>query len=130
MFSATPGRTEWAYHCIDTGDAPPIKALPYQMAPQAKTPIEREIKDMLQMGVIHPSENAWASPVVLVPKPDREICFCVGDRKLNAVTRPENYPMPCTDELLERLGTCPVHLHLRLKGYLTPPSLHHPCRAV
>ncbi|CAM4681125.1 unnamed protein product [Lepidochelys kempii] len=104
MFSATPGRTEQAYHSIDTGDARPIRDQPYRVSPQAKTAIEREIKDMLQMGVIHPSESAWASPVVLVPKPNGKIQFCVDHRKLNVVTRPENYPMPHTDELLEKLG--------------------------
>ncbi|CAM4542178.1 unnamed protein product [Lepidochelys olivacea] len=81
VFSGTPQRTERAYHSIDTGDACPIRAQPYRMAAQAKTAIEREIKDMLQMGVIRPSESAWASPVVLVPKPDGEICFCVDYRK-------------------------------------------------
>lgn len=74
------------------------------MAPQAKTVIEREINDMLQVGVISPSESAWASSVVLVPKQDGEIRFCVDYCKLNAVTRLENFPMPRTDELLEILG--------------------------
>ncbi|CAM5125192.1 unnamed protein product [Natator depressus] len=104
MFSATPGRTKWAYHSIDTGNARPIRAQPYRVSPQAKTTIEQEIRDMLQMGVIRPSNNAWASPVDLVPKPDGEILFCMDYRKLNAVTHPDNYPMPRTDELLKKLG--------------------------
>ncbi|CAM4634500.1 unnamed protein product, partial [Caretta caretta] len=83
-FSATPGLTERAYHSIDTGNAHPIKVQPYRVSPQAKTAIDREIQDMLQMGVICPSGSAWASPVVLVPKPDGEIRFCVDFRKLNA----------------------------------------------
>ncbi|CAM5092029.1 unnamed protein product [Eretmochelys imbricata] len=101
-FSATPGLTERAYHSIDTGNAHPIRVQPYRVSPQAKTAIEREIQDMLQMGVIRPSESAWTSPVVLVPKPDGEIRFCVDYHKLNAVTRPDNYPMPRTDQLLEK----------------------------
>ncbi|CAM5095241.1 unnamed protein product [Eretmochelys imbricata] len=103
-FLATSGLTEWTYHPTDTGNAHPIKVQPYRVSPQAKTATEQEIQDMLQMGVIRPSRSAWASPVVLVPKPDGEIRFCMDYRKLNAVTRPDNYPMPSTDELLEKLG--------------------------
>ncbi|CAM4582616.1 unnamed protein product [Lepidochelys kempii] len=121
-FSATPGLTERAYHSIDTGNAHPIRAQPYRVSPQAKTAIEQEIQDMLQMGVICPSCSAWASPVVLVPKPDGEILFCMDYRKLNAVTRPDNYPMPCIDKLLEKLGWAQFISTLDLtKGYWQVP---------
>ncbi|CAM4679794.1 unnamed protein product [Lepidochelys kempii] len=59
---------------------------------------------MLQMGVIRPSGSAWASPVVLVPNPNGEICFCMDYHKLNAVTLPNNYPMPRTNKLVKKLG--------------------------
>ncbi|CAM4567705.1 unnamed protein product [Lepidochelys kempii] len=103
-FSATPGLTEWAYHAIDTGNAHQIKVQPYRVSPQAKTAIEREIQDMLQMSVIRPSHSSWASPMVLVPQPDGEIRFCMDYDKLNAVTCPDNYSVPRTNELLEKLG--------------------------
>ncbi|CAM4649460.1 unnamed protein product [Caretta caretta] len=107
---------------VDTGNAHPIRAQPYRVSRQAKTAIEREIQDMLQMGVIHPSGSAWASPVVLVPNPDGVIRFCVDYRKLNAVTRPDNYPMPRTDELLEKLGRGQFISTLDLtKGYWQVP---------
>ncbi|CAM4600478.1 unnamed protein product, partial [Caretta caretta] len=122
MFSATPGLTEQPYHSIDTGNAHPIRAQLYRVSPQAKTAIEREIQDMLEMGVICPSNSAWESPVVLVPKPDGEIHFCVDFRKLNAVTCPDNYPMPRTDELLEKLGHAQFICTLDLtKGYRQVP---------
>ncbi|CAM4692507.1 unnamed protein product, partial [Lepidochelys kempii] len=122
MFSATPGLTEWAYHSIDTGNAHPNRAQPYRVSPQAKTAIEREIQDMLQMGVICPSNSAWASPVILVPKPDGEIRFCMDYHKLNAVTHPDNHPMPRTDELLEKLGRAQFISTLDLtKGYRQVP---------
>ncbi|CAM4463373.1 unnamed protein product, partial [Lepidochelys kempii] len=122
MFSATPGLTEQANHSIDKGNAHPIRAQPYWVSPQAKTAIEREIQDMLQMGVIRPSGSAWASPVVPVPNPDGEICFCMDYRKLNAVTRPDNYPIPRTDELLEKLRQVQFISTLDLtKGYWQVP---------
>ncbi|CAM5102543.1 unnamed protein product [Natator depressus] len=121
-FSATPGLTERACHAIDTGNAHPIKVQPYWVSPQAKTAIEREIQDMQQMGVIRPSHSSWASPVVLVPKPDGEIRFCMDYGKLNAVTCPDNYPMARTDELLEKLGRAQFISTLDLtKGYWQVP---------
>ncbi|CAM5175261.1 unnamed protein product [Eretmochelys imbricata] len=121
-FSAAPGLTERAYHSIDTGNAHPVRAQPYQVSPQAKTAKEREIQDMLQMGVIRPSNRAWASPVVLIPKPNGKICFCVDYHKLNAVTRSNNCPMPHTDELLEKLGWAQFISTLNLtKGYWQVP---------
>ncbi|CAM4553043.1 unnamed protein product [Caretta caretta] len=122
MFSAIPGLTERAYHSIETDNAHPIKVQPYRVSPQAKTAIEREIQDMLLMGVIRPSGSAWTSPVVLVPKPHGEISFCVDYRKLNAITRPDNYPMPRTDEILEKLGRAQFISTLDLtKGYWQVP---------
>ncbi|CAM5122436.1 unnamed protein product [Eretmochelys imbricata] len=77
---------------------------------------------MLQMSVICPFGSAWASPVVLVPKPDGEIRFCMDYHKLNVVTRPDNYPVPHTDELLEKLGWAQFISTLDLtKGYWQVP---------
>ncbi|CAM4570650.1 unnamed protein product [Lepidochelys olivacea] len=43
-------------------------------------------------------------------------------RKLNAVSRPDNYPMPCTNELLKKLGRAQFISTLDLtKGYWQVP---------
>ncbi|CAM4612241.1 unnamed protein product [Caretta caretta] len=74
------------------------------------------------MGVIRPSESAWASPVVLVPKPDGEIQHLAYGSPRKNVTRPDNHPMPRTDELLEKLGWAQFISTLDLtKGYWQVP---------
>ncbi len=59
---------------------------------------------MLNLGVIEESHSDWASPIVLVPKTDGSVRFCVDYRKVNAVSKFDAYPIPRVDELLDRLG--------------------------
>lgn len=54
--------------------------------------------------VIRPSKSPWASPVVLIPKSDGSIRFCVDYRRLKAVTRSDSYPLPRLNECLDSLG--------------------------
>ncbi|CAM5139039.1 unnamed protein product [Natator depressus] len=84
--------------------------------------LEREVRDMLALGVIQPSASPWASPVVLVPKKDGSVRFCVDYRKLNAITVSDAYPMPRPDELLDKLGGARYLTTMDLtKGYWQVP---------
>ncbi|KAI4903030.1 hypothetical protein NFI96_033386, partial [Prochilodus magdalenae] len=66
--------------------------------------LKNEVKAKLEIDVIEPSSSEWCSPVVLVPKKDGGLRFCVNFSKLNAVSTFDPYPMPRADELIERLG--------------------------
>jgi hypothetical protein len=69
---------------------------------------ERKLPDLCDMlkQVIQPSSSAWASPMVLVPKKDGKLRFCVNYRKVNAVIKKDVYPLPKVDDIhvLDTLG--------------------------
>ena len=90
-------------HDIDTGGAAPIKQSP-RRPPLAAASAEDEIlDDMLQSGVIEPSNSPWASPVCLVKKRDGSYRFCVDYRRVNAVTKVDAYPVPDIQDALDNL---------------------------
>ena len=89
---------------IDTGDAPPRRQ-PVRRTPFAvRTEIARQLREMQSQGVIEPSSRPWASPVVLVRKKDGSLRFCIDYRHLNLVTKPDVFPLPRMDDLLDQLG--------------------------
>ena len=59
---------------------------------------------MKDLDVIEPAEGPWASPVVLIPKPDGSVRFCVDYRRFNAVTTKDSYALPRVDDSLDTLG--------------------------
>ncbi len=84
--------------------------------------VQDELEAMLELGVIEESHSDWASPIVLVPKMDGSVRFCVDYRKVNAVSKFGAYPMPRVDELLDRLGSARFYSTLDLtKGYWQIP---------
>ena len=89
-------------------DARPIAQNPYRAGPRARVVEQEEVDRMLQAGVIEPAQSEWASPVVLVPKSDGTLRFCVDYRRLNAVTIKDSYPLPRMDECIDSLGDANV----------------------
>ena len=91
-------------HKIDTEQHNPIKQQPRRTSFVHREKIVQLVNDMLKQGVIKPSTNAWASPVVLVPKKDGNLWFCVDYRRVNAITKKDVYPLPRIDDILDTLG--------------------------
>ncbi len=77
---------------------------------------------MLRLGIIEPSKSEWCHPVVLVPKKDGSIRFCIDFRYLNSVTKFDAYPTPRISDLTDRLGTSKFLTTIDLsKGYWQIP---------
>lgn len=90
-------------HRIDTGNARPIRQPPRRTPLGFQTEEERHLQQMLDAGIIRPSQSEWASPVVLVRKKDGGLRWCVDYRRLNDVTEKDAYPLPKIEECLDTL---------------------------
>ncbi|KAL1130768.1 hypothetical protein AAG570_012009 [Ranatra chinensis] len=78
--------------------------------PQALTEVmEKEVRDLLAQGIIRKSVSPYCSPLWVVPKtPDAQgnprYRVVVDFKVLNKYTRPEKYPLPRLEEMLDRMS--------------------------
>jgi transposase InsO family protein len=109
MWDGRLGQIHGTTHRIDlTPGAKPFHSRPYRAGPRAREAETAEIQRMLKEGVIEATQSEWASPVVLVPKPDGSMRFCIDYRKLNQLTVRDAYPLPRMDECIDSLGEAKV----------------------
>ncbi|CAF1330915.1 unnamed protein product [Rotaria sp. Silwood1] len=94
---------------------------PYRLSPSKKAIVDQQLEEMLQAGHITPSHSPWASPIVLSPKKDGTLRFCVDYRKLNANTIRTAYPMPQVDDTLDSLREAAFITHRGLYEFLVMP---------
>ena len=110
MWDGNLGTIRATRHRIDLKPGSrPVHSQPYRAGMRARQEEADEIDRMLGMGVIEPSCSEWASPIVLVPKSDGSLRFCVDYRRLNALTVRDSYPLPLRmDECIDSLGDAVV----------------------
>ena len=97
------GYCDYIPHTIDTGDAKPIRQKARRLSPHMRPEVDKCVTDLLEHGIISPSESPWASPIVMVLKPSGKWRFCLDYREINKVTRVDAWPLPRIDESLEAL---------------------------
>ena len=56
--------------------------LPFNMMEAAK----EEVRDMINLDIVEPSESPYCSPVLIVKKKDNTNRFCIDFRTLNKIT--------------------------------------------
>ena len=97
------GCTSMAEHEIRITDSEPFKEWFRHIPPLLLEEVCASLHDMLDAGVIHPSQSPWCNAVVLVRKKDGMLRFCVDFHRLNAHTKKDSYPLPQIQEALESM---------------------------
>ena len=107
VFSSTDediGRTNLVKHNIDTGLSPPIRERPRRLPLVQQAEVDKQVKGLLDRGLISPSSSPWSSQVTLAQKKDGKWRLCLDLRKVNSVTKKDSYPIPRIDESLDALS--------------------------
>lgn len=106
------------WHVIDTPIREEVHAT-YRPFPWKRwETINDKVAKLLHMDIIEPSSSAWRIPIVLVPKLDGSVCFCIDFRGVNKIAAFDVHPMPRPDDLLSQLGRTRYVSALDLtKGY-------------
>ncbi|GBM89049.1 hypothetical protein AVEN_38186-1 [Araneus ventricosus] len=69
----------------------------YSVVPMSyRREVDRQVKELLDLDLIEPSNADVTYPIVCVAKKDASIRMCIDYRALNAVTKVPNYPMKDT----------------------------------
>ena len=121
-FSDVPGRTDVISHKVKTTHETPIRQKAYRTPQSMMQKVKAEIDNMLDLGVIESTTSAYASPIVVVAKPNGDIRLCTDFRALNKISEFDPYPIPRIDEILDVVANAKYITTLDLtKGFYQVP---------
>ena len=104
IFSDMPGLTDIAEHGITLTTEKPIRRKPYPVPYSKVGAIETEVRKMMALDVIEPSQSPYCSPLMLVKKTDGTFRPVIDFRQVNRVTVFDAEPMPNPEVVFAKLA--------------------------
>ena len=91
-------------HRIATMDDQPVAQHHRRILPNLFAEVKQHLQELLDNGVIVPSQSDYASAIVLARKKSGTLRLCVDYRLLNTKCRNDRFPLPRIEESLDVLG--------------------------
>ena len=74
-----------------------------------------KLKDLLDLGLIHPSVSPWGAPIIFVGKKDGSWRLCIDYHQLNKATIKNQYPFPRIYDLFDQMRVAMVFSNIDLR---------------
>ena len=105
IFSDSPGHTTSASHSINVTQTTPLWSPNYSLPMAIESAFKQELDNLLECGIIVPSDSPWSFPPIPVRKKDGTIRIVVDYRRLNSITVPLPFTMPTPESIIAKLGS-------------------------
>lgn len=103
-------------------EGPAVKCKTWPLANKNREEVTKQIKVMLEAGIVTRSDSPYSQNVLLVDKADGGKRFCVDYRQLNKQTKDDPYPLTSVPELLRDMSGSRYFSQVDLaSGYWTVP---------
>jgi hypothetical protein len=90
----------------------------YKMTPQQNEEIAKQIRGLLDQGLIRKSISPCVVPIFLAPKKGGSWRLCTNSRAINRITIRYRFPIPRIEDLMDCLGEAKYFSKIDLKsGY-------------
>jgi len=83
-------------------DASPVSLPPYSASPEKREAIDKQLDKWYSQEVIEASDSPWGAPVIVVYRNGKPR-VCIDYRRINAVSQPDEYPLPKQTDILQAL---------------------------
>lgn len=91
-------------HRVQLADDQPVRQKFYRVPYHLKNELNRQVNELLEVGIVKESNSPYSAPVLLVKKKDGSFRLCTDFRKLNLKSIPDSFPIPNITELVDNLG--------------------------
>jgi len=113
-----PPESREKYQIITDPNAKAPFKNPYRISRKEEKELHSQIEVALKNGWLTESTSEYRAPVIFIPKKDGTLRMCIDYRDLNRITTKDRFPLPSTEDLIDRLQGAKVFSRINMyAGY-------------